>query len=368
MPAVRRLPVAILSASAITLALGLAYALHLERPYWAGIAAMVLSQSAQGESLQKGIWRMAGTVAGALGGMAVLAWFGESLASVLAAFAVLLALLVMLMHESRYRYFYYSTALMAVLVAAQSHGEAPFRIACARMLENVVGIAAYTLCALCFRPKAAYRELDGLNFGLGVFRELAGHFRPARLLDRFLTAGKALISLSALVAVWQGFAPPGTESTLFVEIGALLILLGAMTDRFSPGELLFSFVLGIGAALFLYSVVLPQLPGFPELAAVIFALAFLMAFLLPEPEQGMARMGLLMPVFVLSGVGGENFGPEAFASASAGLLCSALTVSLIAFLLEAPGSSVPKATVPEVSGPEMAGPEAAIPPGREHAA
>ncbi|MBQ9105824.1 MAG: FUSC family protein, partial [Mailhella sp.] len=65
-----RLETALLSASAITLSFGMAYGFHLERPYWAGIAAMVLSQSAQGQSLQKGLWRMAGTVLGAAAGMA----------------------------------------------------------------------------------------------------------------------------------------------------------------------------------------------------------------------------------------------------------------------------------------------------------
>jgi hypothetical protein len=39
----QRFLTALLAASSITLALGLAYAFHLERPYWAGVAAMVLS-------------------------------------------------------------------------------------------------------------------------------------------------------------------------------------------------------------------------------------------------------------------------------------------------------------------------------------
>ena len=165
MPLASRFATALLSASSITLAFWLAYALHLERPYWAGIAAMVLSFSAQGQSLQKGLWRMAGTVAGAAAGMAVLACFGEARLSLLLACGVLLALLVMLMRGSSYSYFYYSTALMAVLAVAQSHGEAPFRMACARMEENLAGIAAYTLCALCSgrrRQAARYANCPAL--------------------------------------------------------------------------------------------------------------------------------------------------------------------------------------------------------------
>lgn len=337
MTAAQRLLIALLSASSITTALGLAYALHLERPYWAGIAAMVLSQSAQGQSLEKGIWRMVGTVLGALAGMAVLARFGESLSALLLSCAALLALFVVLMHGSRYAYFYYSTALMLVLVAAQSQEEAPFRIAVARMQENLVGIAAYTLCALCLRPRTASHELNDLpRFGRGLFRELADHLHPDILRGKLEAGATALAALSLLVALWQFFDPPGTESTLFVEIGCLLILLGIMTGGFAAWSLLAAFAVSIPVALWMYAAVIPQLSGYGQLGALIFGAAFVMAWFLPAPEQGMARMGTLMPVFVLSGLGGEVFGPEGVMNGAAGLLCAALAVSLIFYLLSRP--------------------------------
>ena len=340
MPLTQRFSIALLSASSITLALCAAFALHLERPYWAGIAAMVLSQSEQGQSLEKGIWRMVGTVAGALAGMAVLARFGESRAALLVACGVSLALLVVLMHGSRYAYFYYSTALMLVLVAAQSHSEAPFRIAVARMQENLVGIAAYTLCALCLRPHSAAREFHRLPaFGRGVFRELADHFDPTILRGKLRAGAAAFLQLALLTALWQNL--PDAPGSLFIEIGALLILLGAMTGHFAAWSLIAAFAVGIPAALWLYGV-LPRLAGWEELAALTFAAAFSMAWILPRPEQGMARMGVLMPVFVLSGLGGEVFGPESMLNGAAGLLCAALAVSLIFQMThgpDVPGSS-----------------------------
>lgn len=327
-----RFSIALLSASAITLSFGLAYALHLERPYWAGIAAMVLSQSEQGQSLQKGLWRMVGTVAGALAGMAALAWFGETRTSLLLACGVLLAVIVVFMRGSSYAYFYYSTALMAVLTVAQSHGEAPFRTACARMEENLAGIAAYTVCALCLRPQSASRELVELpGFGRGFLRELLDLRSSERLREvlasKLIAGAQAFLALALIVVLWQELAPAGIENPLFIEIGSLLVLLGFMTGRFPAWELLFSFAAGIAAALVLYCAVLPVLNGFAELAAVLFALCFAMAWLFPEPEQGMARMGLLMPIFVLSGIGGLHFAPQTMLSVSVGLLCSALAVA-----------------------------------------
>jgi len=330
MPVSSRLLIALLSASSITLALGASFALHLERPYWAGIAAMILSQSAAGQSLQKGIWRMVGTVVGVTTGMAVLAYFGESRVWVLAASCAVLVLSAMLMHESKYSYFYYSTALMMVLVLAQSHEEAPFSIAVARMTENLVGIAAYTLCAFCLRPQSASQEIGALpGYGRSVLLELRGGADPAMLRGTLGTGLRALALLGALGMLWQIFAPPGSGSTLFVEIGALLILLGFMTKRFAAWELLLSFAAGMAAALVLYCAVLPRLSGFEELGVVIFVLCFVMAWMFPRTEQGMARMGALLPVFVLSGLGGEVFGPSAFLGGVVGLMCAALAVTML---------------------------------------
>ena len=342
MPAVLRFRTALLAACSITLAFWLAYALHVERPYWAGVAAMVLSQSAEGQSLQKGLWRMAATVVGAAAGMAVLAHFGESRAALLAAFGGLLAVLVMLMRGSAYSYFYYSTALMAVLVGAQSHEEAPFAIASARIAENLVGIAAYTLCALCLRPQAASREIGELpGFGRGVLDELRDSLVPAVLLDKLRAGLQALAALALVTAVWQWLYPPGTAGSLFAEIGALLVLLGFLTGGFDPRLLLASFAAGVGAALALYVLVMPALSGFAELGAVIFAFSFGMAWVLPRPEQGMARMGLLLPVFVLSGMGGEHFTPQGLLSGAAGLMSAAFTVSAVFMLAGAGGGHTP---------------------------
>ena len=333
----QRFLTALLAASSITLALGLAYAFHLERPYWAGVAAMVLSQSAQGESLQKGVWRVVGTVAGALAGMAVLASFGESLFSLLMAYWFLLSLLGSAMKGSRYSYFYYSTALMAVLVASQSHSEAPFSIASARMQENFMGIAAYTLCALCLRPRAATKEIGGLkDFGRDLLHDTLSPMEREELREKVQAGAHTALALVLLDAVWQTFSPPGTESPLFIEIGALFVLLACMVGRFASWQLLLAFAAGILVALILYAEILPRLAGFPELGLVMFFLAFTMAWILPRPEQGMARMGTLLPVFVLSGAGGEILSPEGFLAAATGLLCAALGVGFVFYVLSSP--------------------------------
>lgn len=337
MPLASRLSVAILAACSITLALLCSYAFHLERPYWAGIAAMVLSFSAQGQSLQKGLWRIAGTVVGAVAGMAAMAYFGESLTSLLIACAVILALLVMLMDGSRYSYFYYSSALMLVLVLAQSREEAPFAIASARMEENLVGIAAYTFCALCLRPHAASEELHELRgFGQGLLGEWREAAVPEVFCRKAASSADAVAALALITLVWQEVSPPGTESTLYVEIASLLVLIRAMTGHFAAWELLPATTAGIAAAFVLYSAVIPSLSGPAGLGTLVFVLSFGMAWVLPAPEQSMARMGALMPVLILSGLGGETFSPQDMLGGAAALFCSALSVSLLYYFFSRP--------------------------------
>ena len=98
-------------------------------------------------------------------------------------------------------------------------------------------------------------------------------------------------------------------------------------------DIVLGFAAGIMLALFLYAAILPRLVGFMELGGVIFFLSFTMAWLLPLPEQGMARMGMLLPVFVLSGAGGEVLSPAGFLAGATGLLCAALGVSLVFYMM-----------------------------------
>lgn len=112
--AASRLLTAFLSSLSVTLSFGLAFALDMEKPFWAGFAAMVVSMSTLGQSFQRGLLRMAGTGVGALLAMSVLSVFGETRLSLMLAMAALLTGLVLCMAVSRRSsYFYYTTALVA---------------------------------------------------------------------------------------------------------------------------------------------------------------------------------------------------------------------------------------------------------------
>ena len=163
---ISRVLTSFLSALSVTVALGLAFALDMEKPFWAGFAALVVSLSTVGQSLEKGLLRMAGTVAGAVIAMSLLSLFGDARWTLMLSVGAMLVILELCMEMSRYSsYFYYTTALVILLVVAQSHGEAPFFVAASRVEENMLGIAVYTVCALLLWPRSSLDSLHATKKG-----------------------------------------------------------------------------------------------------------------------------------------------------------------------------------------------------------
>lgn len=197
-----RLRLAFLSALSTTLAFALAFAFALEKPFWAGFAALVVSLATLGQSLQKGMLRMAGTFVGALAAMTVLSVFGDAPGALFAAVGALLFLLVLFMLASRRNsYFYYTTALVAMLVVAQSHAEAPFRIAVARVEENLLGIAVYTACSLLLSPGSSLEALKRSALELAAWpARLSQAAEDGSFAEQYRQAGEAVNNTEALLS------------------------------------------------------------------------------------------------------------------------------------------------------------------------
>ena len=63
--------------AAICIALYLAFRLQLDNPSWAGTSAGIVCQPVLGASLRKGVFRLVGTVAGAVAAVVLTAWFPQ---------------------------------------------------------------------------------------------------------------------------------------------------------------------------------------------------------------------------------------------------------------------------------------------------
>ena len=166
-----RLLTAFLSALSITAAFGLAFWWNLDKPFWAGFSALVVSLSTLGQSIQKGLLRMVGTVTGAAAGLILYFFWGQLRWPMLVMLCLYILLMVFLLLRSRQSsYFFYTSAIVAILIVVQSRGgDTPFTVAVDRMQETLLGILVYTVLALLLWPRSSLEALKA-----GVFRITAG--------------------------------------------------------------------------------------------------------------------------------------------------------------------------------------------------
>lgn len=170
--AISRLLTAFLAALSITVSFGLAFYWNLDKPFWAGFSALVVSLSTLGQSIQKGLLRMVGTVTGAVAGLVLYFFWGQQRWPMLIMLGVYILLMVFLLLRSRQSsYFFYTSAIVAILIVVQSRGgTTPFTVAVDRMGETLLGILVYTVLALLLWPRSS---LDVLT--AGVYRLTAGY-------------------------------------------------------------------------------------------------------------------------------------------------------------------------------------------------
>lgn len=159
-----RLLTAFLSASSIVLSFGLAFYWSLEKPFWAGFTAMVISLSTIGQSAQKALLRISGTAVGAVTGLALLAMAEQHHWLLLSLLFLYVIAMVFFMVTSQYNnYFFYTAAIVCVIIIVGSLHDniSPFQFAVARLEETILGIAVYSCLALFLWPRSALDSLRG---------------------------------------------------------------------------------------------------------------------------------------------------------------------------------------------------------------
>jgi uncharacterized membrane protein YccC len=136
-------------ATAVSLALFVAFYLQLETPTWAGASACVVCQPIVGSSLLKGVFRMIGTAIGAVAAVTLTAVFPQDRSAFL--FAMLLWASTCCFVSTLLRNFGAYAALLAgytLIIIARTSIAAPdqiFDIAVSRATEICVGIVCGTL-------------------------------------------------------------------------------------------------------------------------------------------------------------------------------------------------------------------------------
>jgi uncharacterized membrane protein YccC len=136
-------------ATAVSLALFIAFYLQLDSPSWAGTSAAIVCQPIVGSSLQKGVFRMIGTAVGAIAAVLLTAVFPQDRAGFL--FAMLVWASLCSFVSTLLRNFAAYAAMLAgytLIIIASTSIPAPeqvFEIAVNRASEICIGIVCATL-------------------------------------------------------------------------------------------------------------------------------------------------------------------------------------------------------------------------------
>jgi uncharacterized membrane protein YccC len=205
--------VAFRAALASALSMIVAMALHLDNPYWAAITAVSIVVPDVSTSFVRSIDRGLGTVAGAAIGYLGAHFVGEPLMfQLICASAVAFGI-----YGTERSGHGYAVLLGAVTVVLVMFGalEAPndgFRLAVARSMEIMVGVAVSYLVQLAFAPRARPAPMSAKP---GIFADPVDE----DLLAIAVTGG---IAVACIPLIWQALDLPGLGQT---PITAFVILL-----------------------------------------------------------------------------------------------------------------------------------------------
>ena len=175
----------------IALAVVIAYAIALymdwDKPIWAGWTAASVSLDATGQSIQKGLNRIAGALVGSLAGFILLAFFIQDRWLFFLFFSLWVAVCTYFSFGSeRYNYFWQQAGFFAVVVGLDSafNPANAFAIAIERTQGAGTGLLAYMLVGLLLWPTDSRSSLEnaGRQLTAGI-KALFGN-SMARLLGR----------------------------------------------------------------------------------------------------------------------------------------------------------------------------------------
>ncbi|MFC3907916.1 FUSC family protein [Legionella dresdenensis] len=153
---------ALRTAIAALAAVLIAFALHVDKPYWSGMTVVILANIYTGNIIDKALMRIAGSIIGAWAGFFIAGFIANSFALYLLANFSLIAMAVYYYNFSRYAYAYLLAALSAFLVISEVavNPEQAFYIAIWRPVDIGLGVLVSAASAFCLFPNNIYENVN----------------------------------------------------------------------------------------------------------------------------------------------------------------------------------------------------------------
>ncbi|PXW83885.1 putative membrane protein YccC [Nitrosomonas sp. Nm84] len=161
-PLSRRIKEAIKTGLAMVIAFAIAFYFDWEKPEWSGLAVLMLGMTTtMGQSLNKSIMRIAGTVLGVIAGLVYFGLFPQDRWLLVMCYSLHLGVCAYMIAGKKNQYFWHVTSFvtMTVIIGAGGSPKEAFQIAMARLEENVTGILVYTLIVVFLWPRHSLDDL-----------------------------------------------------------------------------------------------------------------------------------------------------------------------------------------------------------------
>ena len=211
--------------AAVILAVTIACAMSLPDVWWAAISAGMSTMPTRPASLEKGLLRIIGTMAGALSGYPLIGWIAyDHAACCLALFAVsAIALYGMAVSPHGYAWMLLGVTFNLVVLVSLNDPSQAFSVAVYRVLEVLVGTACALLVAILLAPEADDTDAPVLP----GWRDPFGAQWPA-----VTYAMRSGVMVAALPVIWNTFNLPGiaTMATTVAAVMAVPMLPGHVLD------------------------------------------------------------------------------------------------------------------------------------------
>jgi hypothetical protein len=134
---------------------------------------------------------------------------------------------------------------------------------------------------------------------------------------------------------WILVNPPGHAT--FMQLAVTLAMVIAMTPMASPASLVIPFGVGCLLCAPLYVLVMPALSSYVELAPMMFGYTALLYYIYARPEQGLSKLGAMIPFLVLTSITNEqSYSFASFANSTTMILLAIGTVIVVTFLVDPP--------------------------------
>lgn len=158
----RKAKEAIKTALAMTITYGIALSMDWDKPYWAGIAVVVISMASIGQSLNKAALRILGTLVAVVFAFILMALFVQERWTFMLFLSIFTGFCTYMMSGGKHAYFWQVCGFVCVIVCmdAGPNADNAFEIGVLRAQETGLGILVYSLVSMLLWPSSSRADFN----------------------------------------------------------------------------------------------------------------------------------------------------------------------------------------------------------------